>query len=38
MVYIDLLLDNDFYKEYEAALYIPGKRELFPSIYRNQAN
>jgi uncharacterized 2Fe-2S/4Fe-4S cluster protein (DUF4445 family) len=38
MVYIDLLLDNEFYKEYEAALYIPGKRELFPSIYRNQAN
>jgi len=32
--YIDLLLDTDFFKEYEAALYIPGKRELFPTIYK----
>lgn len=31
MVYVDLLMDNDFFREYEAALYIPGKRELFPS-------
>jgi len=36
MFYIDLLLDNDFFREYEAALYIPGKRELFPTIYRTQ--
>jgi len=36
MFYIDLLLDNDFFREYEAALYIPGKRELFSTVYRTQ--
>jgi uncharacterized 2Fe-2S/4Fe-4S cluster protein (DUF4445 family) len=30
MVYIDLLVDTDFMEEYAAALYIPGKKELFP--------
>jgi uncharacterized 2Fe-2S/4Fe-4S cluster protein (DUF4445 family) len=30
MVYIDLLTDMDFIEEYGAALYIPGKKELFP--------
>jgi len=30
MVYIDLLVDADFIEEYSAALYIPGKKELFP--------
>jgi uncharacterized 2Fe-2S/4Fe-4S cluster protein (DUF4445 family) len=30
MVYIDLLTDVDFIEEYTAALYIPGKKELFP--------
>ena len=31
MVYIDLLVDIDFIEEYSAALYIPGRPELFPS-------
>jgi uncharacterized 2Fe-2S/4Fe-4S cluster protein (DUF4445 family) len=31
MVYIDLIVDNDFIEEYSAALYIPGRPELFPS-------
>jgi len=31
MVYIDLLIDTDFIEEYSAALYIPGRPELFPS-------
>lgn len=31
MVYIDLLVDIDFIEEYSAALYIPGRAELFPS-------
>jgi len=30
MVYIDLLVDIDFIEEYSAALYIPGRPELFP--------
>ena len=30
MVYIDLLVDIDFIEEYSAALYIPGRDELFP--------
>jgi len=30
MVYIDLLVDTDFIEEYSAALYIPGRPELFP--------
>jgi uncharacterized 2Fe-2S/4Fe-4S cluster protein (DUF4445 family) len=33
MAYIDLMVDTDFYEEYLAALYIPGKRELFPAFY-----
>jgi uncharacterized 2Fe-2S/4Fe-4S cluster protein (DUF4445 family) len=33
MVYIDLLVDADFIEEYSAALYIPGKPELFPGYY-----
>jgi len=33
MVYIDLLVDVDFIEEYSAAIYIPGKREFFPSYY-----
>ena len=33
MVYIDLLVDIDFIEEYSAALYIPGKKELFPSHF-----
>jgi len=31
MVYIDLLIDSDFIEEYSAAIYIPGKKEYFPS-------
>jgi uncharacterized 2Fe-2S/4Fe-4S cluster protein (DUF4445 family) len=31
MVYIDLIVDTDFMEEYSAALYIPGRPELFPS-------
>jgi uncharacterized 2Fe-2S/4Fe-4S cluster protein (DUF4445 family) len=31
--YIDLMVDTDFYDEYLAALYIPGKREMFPTLY-----
>jgi uncharacterized 2Fe-2S/4Fe-4S cluster protein (DUF4445 family) len=30
MVYIDLLVDTAFIEEYSAALYIPGRPELFP--------
>jgi uncharacterized 2Fe-2S/4Fe-4S cluster protein (DUF4445 family) len=30
MVYIDLLVDTAFAEEYAAALYIPGKPDLFP--------
>jgi uncharacterized 2Fe-2S/4Fe-4S cluster protein (DUF4445 family) len=30
MVYIDLLVDTAFAEEYAAALYIPGKQDLFP--------
>jgi uncharacterized 2Fe-2S/4Fe-4S cluster protein (DUF4445 family) len=33
MVYIDLLVDIDFIEEYSSALYIPGKKELFPAYY-----
>ncbi|MDD1702016.1 MAG: ASKHA domain-containing protein, partial [Methanoregula sp.] len=32
MAYIDLLVDTSFAEEYSAALYIPGKPELFPSV------
>jgi uncharacterized 2Fe-2S/4Fe-4S cluster protein (DUF4445 family) len=31
MVYIDLLIDSDFIEEYSAAIYIPGKKDYFPS-------
>lgn len=34
MVYIDLLVDIDFIEEYSAALYIPGKEELFPTHFK----
>jgi uncharacterized 2Fe-2S/4Fe-4S cluster protein (DUF4445 family) len=34
MVYIDLLVDIDFIEEYSAALYIPGRPELFPRTSR----
>jgi uncharacterized 2Fe-2S/4Fe-4S cluster protein (DUF4445 family) len=34
MVYIDLLVDIDFIEEYSSALYIPGKKELFPSHFK----
>jgi uncharacterized 2Fe-2S/4Fe-4S cluster protein (DUF4445 family) len=30
MVYIDLMVDTAFAEEYAAALYIPGRQELFP--------
>ena len=33
MVYIDLLVDVDFVDEYSAAIYIPGKREFFPTYH-----
>lgn len=33
MAYIDLMVDTDFYEEYLAALYIPGKREMFPAFF-----
>ncbi|HEY3274155.1 MAG TPA: ASKHA domain-containing protein [Methanocella sp.] len=36
MAYIDLMVDTDFYEEYLAALYIPGKRELFPNFYNKK--
>ncbi|HNX17879.1 MAG TPA: ASKHA domain-containing protein [Methanoregula sp.] len=32
MVYIDLMTDTAFAEEYSAALYIPGKRELFGPV------
>ena len=32
MAYIDLLADTDFIEEYSSAIYIPGKREYFPSL------
>ncbi|MCJ7635219.1 ASKHA domain-containing protein [Candidatus Bathyarchaeota archaeon] len=31
MMYIDLILDTDFIETYSLAVYIPGKKELFPS-------
>jgi uncharacterized 2Fe-2S/4Fe-4S cluster protein (DUF4445 family) len=36
MAYIDLMVDTDFFEEYLAALYIPGKRELFPMFYKKK--
>ncbi len=35
MVYIDLLVDIDFIEEYSAALYIPGRKDLFPGHARS---
>ncbi len=31
MVYIDLLVDVEFTERYSEAIYIPGKKEFFPS-------
>jgi uncharacterized 2Fe-2S/4Fe-4S cluster protein (DUF4445 family) len=31
MVYIDLLVDVEFTEKYSEAIYIPGKKEFFPS-------
>ncbi|CAJ35415.1 predicted corrinoid activation/regeneration protein [Methanocella arvoryzae MRE50] len=33
IAYVDLMVDSEFFEEYLAALYIPGKRELFPVSY-----
>ncbi len=33
MAYIDLMVETDFFEEYLAALYIPGKREMFPGFF-----
>jgi uncharacterized 2Fe-2S/4Fe-4S cluster protein (DUF4445 family) len=33
MAYVDLMVDSDFFEEYLAALYIPGKREMFPGFF-----
>ena len=32
MMYVDLLVDNEFIEEYSKALYIPGDMEYFPSF------
>ncbi|HVP95796.1 ASKHA domain-containing protein [Methanoregula sp.] len=32
MVYIDLMVDTAFAEEYAAALYIPGRADLFPPV------
>lgn len=37
MVYIDLMAETEFYEEYLAALYIPGKREMFPGFFNKAA-
>lgn len=34
MMYIDLIVDTDFIETYSLAVYIPGKKELFPSYVR----
>ena len=36
MVYIDLLIDVDFIEEYSAAIYIPGKREFYPTYHSKE--
>ncbi len=33
VTFIDMVRDSDFLEEYQANLSIPGKRELFPSLY-----
>jgi uncharacterized 2Fe-2S/4Fe-4S cluster protein (DUF4445 family) len=38
MVYIDLMAETEFYEEYLAALYIPGKREMFPGFFNKTAS
>jgi uncharacterized 2Fe-2S/4Fe-4S cluster protein (DUF4445 family) len=34
MMYVDLLVETDFLEAYSSAVYIPGKREFFPSFNR----
>ncbi len=34
MTYFDLSTDADFMEEYSAALMLPGRAELFPTIYQ----
>ncbi len=36
MTYYDLTVDPDFMDEYEAAMFIPGRRELFPNIQNHK--
>jgi uncharacterized 2Fe-2S/4Fe-4S cluster protein (DUF4445 family) len=38
MVYVDLMAESEFYEEYLAALYIPGKREMFPGFFSKTAS
>ena len=37
MVYVDLLVDNEFIEEYSKALYIPGDKEYFPSLSKTNS-
>jgi uncharacterized 2Fe-2S/4Fe-4S cluster protein (DUF4445 family) len=37
MMYVDLLVDNEFIEEYSKALYIPGAKEYFPTYSKNGA-
>jgi uncharacterized 2Fe-2S/4Fe-4S cluster protein (DUF4445 family) len=34
MMYVDLLVETDFLDAYSSSVYIPGKREFFPSFNR----
>lgn len=36
MLYVDLLVDNEFIEEYSKALYIPGDKGYFPSLSRKE--
>jgi len=36
MMYVDLLVDNEFIEEYSKALYIPGDMEYFPSFNKKR--
>jgi uncharacterized 2Fe-2S/4Fe-4S cluster protein (DUF4445 family) len=38
MAYVDLMVDSDFFEEYLAALYIPGKREMFPGFFNKNGD
>jgi hypothetical protein len=38
MAYIDLLADTDFIEEYASAIYIPGKKEYFPTLPSENKN